>query len=251
VLGENVGVAPDAEWYGCVNLARNLANPARYLDCMQFMLAPFPLAGDPFVDGDPTLGAHVINNSWGCPDIEGCDPTSLLSGVRALHAAGVFVVASAGNEGSKCGSVSSPIALYDEAFSVGAVDSSGRIAFFSSRGPVTVDGSNRTKPDLVAPGVDILSAYPQNTYYVAAGTSMAGPHVVGVVALMWSANPDLIGDIDRTEQILIDTAQPYDYDRHGTPGCGSASTHPDNAVGYGRVDAYAAVQRAIEKANAP
>jgi subtilisin family serine protease len=251
ILGENVGVAPGAEWYACANLARNLANPALYLDCMQFMLAPFPLDGDPLADGDPTRGAHVINNSWGCPDIEGCDPNALVDAVRALRAAGVFVVASAGNEGSTCGSVRDPIALYDESFSVGAVDRWGSIASFSSRGPVTADGSNRTKPDIMAPGSDVLSAYPGGTYSSASGTSMAGPHVVGVVALMWSANPALIGDIERTEQIIIETAQPYDYAQHGPPACGENKTYPNNAVGYGLVDAYAAVERALEENNQP
>jgi hypothetical protein len=246
MVGQTVGVAPGATWYGCVNLARNLANPALYLDCLQFMLAPFPLGGDPLTDGDPTLGAHVINNSWGCPDIEGCDPNALVDAVRALRAAGVFVVASAGNEGDSCESVAFPLALYDEAFSVGAVDASGEVALFSSRGPVTADGSNRTKPDIVAPGIDVLSAYPGSTYTYAGGTSMAGPHVVGVVALMWSANPDLIGDIDQTEAILIETARPYDYARHGYPNCAGSGDYPNNAVGYGLVDAYAAVQRALE-----
>jgi hypothetical protein len=68
VLGQNgIGVAPGATWFACANLTRNLGNPALYLDCMQFMLAPFPLGGDPFVDGDPTRAADVLNNSWGCP----------------------------------------------------------------------------------------------------------------------------------------------------------------------------------------
>ena len=50
ILGHTVGVAPDAEWYACANLQRNLANPALYLDCMQFMLAPYPQDGDPLLD---------------------------------------------------------------------------------------------------------------------------------------------------------------------------------------------------------
>ena len=245
IVGQTVGVAPGAEWYGCVNLARNLANPALYLGCMQFMLAPFPLDGDPFADGDPALGAQVINNSWGCPELEGCDPNALLDAVRALRTAGVFVVASAGNEGPWCGSVGDPLALYDDAFSVGAVDRRGAIALFSSRGPVTVDGEGRPKPDIVAPGVSVLSAYPGGTYSIADGTSMAGPHVVGVVALMWSANPALVGEVETTERILIETARPYDYALHGMPDCAGDGSYPNNAVGYGLVDAYAAVQQAI------
>jgi subtilisin family serine protease len=75
---------------------------------------------------------------------------------------------------------------------------------------------------------------------------MAGPHVAGVVALTWSANPALIGDIDRTEQILIETAKPYNF-YPGVPECGEISRQPDNAVGYGIVDAYAAVTRALSE----
>ncbi|HEX9374208.1 MAG TPA: S8 family serine peptidase, partial [Roseiflexaceae bacterium] len=165
-----IGVAPGAEWIGCVNLARNLGNPAYYLDCLQFMLAPYPRSGDPFKDGDPARAAHVLNNSWGCPPIEGCDPGSLLPAVRALRAAGIFVVASAGNEGPRCSSVEDPIAIYDAVFSVGAIDQDGNLADFSSRGPVTVDGSDRVKPDIVAPGVDVLSALPGGTYGPLDGT---------------------------------------------------------------------------------
>ncbi|MDQ4078116.1 MAG: S8 family serine peptidase [Chloroflexota bacterium] len=243
-LGNTVGVAPDAEWIGCVNLARNLANPALYLDCLQFMMAPFPIGGDPFTDGESALAAHVLNNSWGCPELEGCDPNALLPAVGALRQAGIFVVASAGNAGQAgCSTVDDPIALYDEVLTVGAIDPSGTIAAFSSRGPVTVDGSGRVKPDVVAPGVDILSSFPKSTYRIESGTSMAGPHVAGVVALMWSANPDLIGDIERTEQILLETAQPLP---EPLQSCGALDTLPNNTFGYGLVDAYRAVERALE-----
>ena len=242
ILGrDGIGVAPGAQWIGCVNLARNLGNPAFYLNCMQFMLAPYPQRGDPFKDGDPARAADILNNSWGCPSLEGCDPNALAPAVRALRAAGIFVVASAGNSGPRCGTVSDPIALYDGAFSVGAVDQAGDIADFSSRGPVTVDGSRRIKPDIVAPGVDILSALPGSSYGTESGTSMAGPHVAGVVALIWSAQPKLVGDIDRTEQILITTARPY---RGQRTGCFDGGV-PNDGSGYGVVDAYAAVQAAL------
>jgi subtilisin family serine protease len=246
VVGNHVGVAPDAEWFACANLARNLGNPGDYLACMQFMLAPTPLDGDPFTDGDPTLAADVLNNSWGCPTLEGCDPGALQPAVTALRAAGIFVVASAGNEGEGgCGTINDPIALYDASFTVGAHDREGRIARFSSRGPVTVDGSQRVKPDLLAPGVAVYSAAPGNRYATHDGTSMAGPHVAGVVALMWSANPSLIGDIAATEQILVETATPYDYGTLGIPSCGDPAVTPDDAVGYGLVNAYEAVQAAL------
>ncbi len=247
ILGKNVGIAPGAQWIGCVNLARNLGNPALYLDCMQFMLAPFPQNGDPFRDGQPEKGAQVLNNSWGCPVVEGCDPDTFVPAVRALETAGIFVVASAGNDGEMgCGSVRDPIAIYGDVFSVGAVDSDGQRASFSSLGPVTVDGSGRPKPDLAAPGDQVLSAFPNHTYAVLSGTSMAGPHVVGTVALMWSANPELVGNITETRRILEMTAAPY----HGRlASCGTGTT-PNDTVGYGIVDAYAAVQQALAEKSA-
>jgi subtilisin family serine protease len=242
ILGRGgIGVAPGAEWIGCVNLARNLGNPGLYLDCMQFMLAPYPQGGNPLRDGDPTRAADVLNNSWGCPPVEGCDPNSLKPAVNALRAAGIFIVVSAGNNGPRCASLIEPLALYDSVLSVGAIDRQGNLSFFSSRGPVTVDGSNRIKPDIVAPGEEIVSAFPGNTYASEEGTSMAGPHVVGVVALMWSANPKLIGDIDATEKILIDTAQAY----KGAPDVCAGTGVPNDATGYGVVDAYAAVKAAL------
>ena len=244
VLGRHVGVAPGAGWIACVNLARNLANPPLYLDCMQFNLAPFPQHGDPLHDGRPEWGAQVLNNSWGCPPIEGCDPQTLLSAVSALRSAGVFVVVSAGNDGEEgCGTVADPLALYSEVTSVGAVDRSGVLVPFSSLGPVTADGSGRIKPDVLAPGQEVLSSVPHNAYATLSGTSMAGPHVVGVVALMWSANPRLIGDIARTEEILHRTAV---RPNGSLPQCGNpaASGTPNNAGGYGIVNAYEAVREA-------
>ncbi|GAA0814941.1 S8 family serine peptidase [Spirilliplanes yamanashiensis] len=222
VGARGVGVAPGAQWVGCVNLARNLGNPAKYLDCLQFMLAPFPPGGDPFTDGRPRRAPHVLTNSWGCPEVEGCDTGALRPAVDAFAAAGVFFVAAAGNTGPRCGSVDAAPAPYPSAFTVGAVGDDGRVTDFSSRGG--------GKPDLVAPGAGIVSALPGGTYGALDGTSMATPHVAGVVALVWSAQPALVGDVERTRRLLVDTAVPV------TGPCGGA--------GAGRVDAYAAVTAA-------
>jgi subtilisin family serine protease len=211
---------------------------------MQFMLAPFPQGGDPFRDGEPTRAAHVLNNSWGCPEIEGCDPTSLQQAAENLRAAGIFVVVSAGNDGPNCSTINAPLSLYDAVFSVGAIDRFGNVADFSSRGPVTADGSGRMKPDIVAPGVDIFSSLPGGTYGPNSGTSMAGPHLAGVVALLWSANPALIGDIERTEQIIIETADPYTGSVAN--GCFEGGA-PNAGYGYGVVNVYEAVKMALGK----
>ena len=246
VLGEGgIGVAPGAQWMACVNLERNLGDTALYLNCMQFMLAPFPHNGDPFKDGDPRRAADLLNNSWGCPTLEGCDAGSLRPAVDALRAAGIFTVVSAGNDGPVCATLDNPPAIYNSVFSVGAVDQGGNMAPFSSRGPVTIDGSNRIKPDISAPGVDVVSSLPNGTYGPESGTSMAGPHLVGVVALMWSANSQLIGDIDHTEQILVQTATPYSGAE--PPDECFTGSKPSNAYGYGIVNAYDAVKMALGK----
>ncbi|AYF31335.1 peptidase S8 [Micromonospora tulbaghiae] len=233
---DGIGVAPGASWVGCVNLDRNMGSPARYLDCLQFMLAPFPEGGDPLTDGRPSRAPDVLTNSWGCPPVEGCDPGALRPATAALTAAGILVVAAAGNTGPSCGSIADAPAPYPDVLTVGAVDRQRRVTEFSSRGPAP-DG--RAKPDLVAPGAAVLSAMPGGGYATLDGTSMATPQVAGVVALMWSANPALVGDLERTRAILRDTAQPVAQPA-GADACGG----PQDVSGAGLVDAYAAVRAA-------
>jgi len=120
----------------------------------------------------------VLNNSWGCPTVEGCDANVFLPAVNALDAAGIFVSAAAGNTGYYgCSSVTDPLAIYANVLAAGSVNASGMLSAFSSMGPVLVDGSGRVKPDVLAPGEGILSSYPLNTYQISSGTSFAGPHV--------------------------------------------------------------------------
>ncbi|WFE62574.1 S8 family serine peptidase [Micromonospora sp. WMMD714] len=231
---DGIGVAPGAQWVGCVNLDRNLGSPARYLDCLQFMLAPFPAGGDPFTDGRPDRAPDVLTNSWGCPPVEGCDPGALRPATAALEAAGILVVAAAGNTGPDCGSIVDPPAPYPDVLTVGAVGRDRTVTEFSSRGPAA---GGAGKPDLVAPGAGILSAMPGGGYATLDGTSMATPQVAGVVALMWSANPALVGDLARTRGILRDTAQPAGP---ADLSCGPAAA----STGAGLVDAFAAVRTA-------
>ena len=243
ITGKNIGIAPDAKWIGCVNLARDLGNPAVYLNCMQFMLAPFPQNGNAFTDGKPDKGAMIVNNSWGCPEVEGCDAAIYKSTVGALETAGIFMSVAAGNTGNYgCSTVTDPPAIYSETFTAGSINEAGNVSEFSSLGPVTVDGSGRTKPDILAPGEGIISSFPNKAYMQGDGTSFAAPHVTGVVALMWSANPKLIGNISLTKKILDDTASPY---TGKMPECVTSKDVPNNAAGYGVLNAYAAVKEAL------
>lgn len=236
-----IGMAPGAQWIGCRNMLYGEGTPASYAACFEFMLAPYPQGGDPFSDGRPELAPHIINNSWSCPPEEGCDRESLRRVVETVRSAGQLVVASAGNYGPSCSTVQYPISMYDAVFSVGAHDISGMLAGFSSRGPVNSDGSGRLKPDLTAPGVFVLSATPGGYGYLS-GTSMSAPHVAGAAALLWSAAPELIGDVDLTEQVLIKSATPVS-DSHCLPSLTPVSPNP--AYGYGRLDVYTAVQMAL------
>jgi subtilisin family serine protease len=235
--GNQIGMAPGAKWIGCRNMERNWGTPASYLECFQWFLAPTDLNGQ---NPDPSKAPDVINNSWYSDASEGTTNLFVFqTAVENLRAAGVVVVVSAGNEGSGCSTITSP-AIYDASFAVGATDSGDNIASFSSRGPVTVDGSNRIKPNVSAPGVNIRSSVPGNGYASGwSGTSMAGPHVVGLVALLISAHPELKGQVDGIERIIEYTAVP----RTDPQSCGGVpgTEIPNNTYGWGRVDALAAL----------
>jgi subtilisin family serine protease len=237
-------MAPGAKWIGCRNMDQGIGTPATYLECFEFLLAPYPVNGNPG-QGDPTLAPDVTVNSWGCPPSEGCSPGSLLAAVQAQRAAGIVTEMSAGNSGSGCSTVSDPAAIYDESYTTGALNTgTDSLAGFSSRGPVTVDGSNRVKPDIVAPGTNTRSSTntSDTAYTTASGTSMAGPHVAGAVALLLSAVPSLSGNPDAIEQRLNDTAF-----RLSTESCSSMpGVYPNNLFGYGRLDILAAVTVPVE-----
>ena len=230
-----IGMAPDGRWIGCRNMdASGIGSPETYTACYEWFVAPTRVDGS---DPRPDLAPDVINNSWGCPSSEGCNPDSLLLPVQNLVAAGIVTAHSAGNSGSGCGSVNTPAAIYAESFTVGATRyQSNSITDFSSRGPVSVDGSNRPKPDISAPGEKVRSSYLNGGYAIMNGTSMAAPHVAGLVALLISAQPALRGKVDQIRMTIEQSAFHIAWD-----GCSSSGV-PNNAYGWGRIDALAAIK---------
>jgi len=227
---ETVGVAVEAEWVSCKFLtASGSGSYDGALKCFTFMLAP---------NGNSDIRPHVVSNSYG-----GGTPTAALErALDALLAAGVEMVFAAGNSGSRCGTVLLP-ALYPQAFSVGALNrNSHQLAAFSSRGP----GRERekTKPEISAPGALVRSTSNSSpdAYRSASGTSMACPHVAGVVALLWSANRNLKRNIPATRRVLEKTAG--DRPSQETTDCSSTQRYPNNLYGYGTVNVLKAVELA-------
>ncbi|HEX9114695.1 MAG TPA: S8 family serine peptidase, partial [Anaerolineae bacterium] len=212
---DGIGVAPGARWIA----VRMLDNQGYGYDSwihagFEWLLAPA---------GDPRLAPQVVNSSWGSPN---ATSTEFASDLARLRQAGIVVIFAAGNSGPNAGTLAAPGAL-PGAFAVGATDTDDEVASFSSRGP---SPWQEIKPQVAAPGVNVPSAWPGGGYAILDGTSMAAPHVSGVVALMLSANPTL--NVTATEHLLTDTAVTR------------SAVVPNNDTGWGRVDAYAAVQAA-------
>jgi subtilisin family serine protease/PKD repeat protein len=232
-----IGVAPGSKWIACKNMTDyGDGSDATFTDCFQWLLAPTDLNN---ANPDPTRAPDVINNSWGYWD--GNAP-QFRDEIANLQSAGILVEVSAGNEGPYCATLRSP-GDYFEVLTTGstwgALDS---LSGFSSRGPSDLDGNYF--PDIVAPGENIRSSVPGGGYSSWGGTSMAGPHAVGLVALMWSANPGLRGQIDMTTRIITETAVRL-VGQNGSNCGGDHVAGPNNDWGYGRIDAYAAVDMAL------
>lgn len=146
---------------------------------------------------------------------------------------------SAGNLGAFCFTLANAPAVGPGSFAIGATWLDDTIAAFSAFGPVTSNGSNRLKPDLTAPGVNLRTAGLGGSYVPRfSGTSAAAPHVAGAFALLWSAVPGLRGDVDASEEILKRSAVPLT----SSVNCGlyRGSLVPNPIFGWGRLDVASA-----------
>ncbi|MBE9507684.1 MAG: S8 family serine peptidase, partial [Chloroflexi bacterium] len=207
-----IGVAPGAQWIAVKVLNNYGYGYDSWIHAgFQWLLAP---------GGDPNRAPDVVNCSWGS---DNGYLTTFQSDLQALRAVGIFAVFSNGNAGPWEGTVGSPASL-PEAFAVGATDSDDEVANFSSRGP---SPWGEIRPHVAAPGVGVRSSLPGGVYGSMNGTSMAAPHVSGIVALLRSVSPTL--SITRTAFIITSTAVPL------------GDSIPNNDTGWGRVDSFAAV----------
>ncbi len=222
---DDIGVAPGVKWITAKGCEPTSCSFAALVSSGEWMLAPTDLLGR---NPKPSRRPHLINNSWG-----GDPGNPFFRGiVKAWRAAGMAPVFANGNAGPACGTAGSP-ADYPESFGVGATDRMDEIAPFSSRGP---SAFGPIKPDASAPGVEVRSSVPGG-YAIFSGTSMAAPHVTGTLALVWSAAPDLIGDIGKSFELIRRTA----VNRRSFECGGAADGDPNNTYGDGRIDAFRAV----------
>ena len=220
ILGRTIGIAKDAK----LIVARVFNKEGEASD--EGLLA----AGQWILEKKP----QVVNNSWG----GNRDDSFYDDIVKKWKAAGIVPIFSSGNTGEYNaggeGSIGSPGSLEDS-FSVGALTKDDRLAKFSLRGPSK--HTNKFKPEISAPGVNILSADYKGGYVLKTGTSMAAPHVSGAVALILEANRNLT--VDKVEEILKSTATPLTDDHY--------ISSPNMGYGYGKLNVFKAVEAALGK----
>ncbi|MFG1883303.1 S8 family serine peptidase [Micromonospora sp. NPDC049102] len=221
-----IGVAPGVKW-----IAANGCCPTdeALIESGQWMLEPTDSNGQ---NPDASKRPNIINNSWGTrlPSNEPFMEDVTL----AWAASGIFGVFSNGNSGPACQTSGSPGSLASN-YSAGAYDVNNTIASFSARG---VGQNGEIKPNISAPGVNVRSSVPGNGYGTASGTSMAAPHLVGAIALLYSAAPSLVGDVPATRALLNGTAIDKADDQ-----CGGTAAD-NNVWGEGRLDALALLNAA-------
>ncbi len=220
--GMGVGVAPGARLIvGRIFDAKGGTTEEIILSAMQWVMDP---------DGNPETndGPALVSNSWGNND--STDKTFWVA-VQNWVDAGILPVYAAGNNGMWGGKVGTP-AAFPQSWAVAATTNTDGLAYFSSQGPISWDNKPLMKPDIAAPGQNIVSCADGGGLVSNSGTSMACPNVAGVAALMFQADPTL--SIEQIRLIAEETAKDL-----GTPG-------KDGKFGSGLIDAYKIVEKVLQ-----
>jgi subtilisin family serine protease len=220
--GMGVGVAPGARLIvGRIFDAKGGTTEEIILSAMQWVM-------DPDENPETNDGPALVSNSWGSND--STDKTFVVA-VQNWVNAGILPVYAAGNNGMWGGKVGTP-AAFPQSWAVAATTNTDGLAYFSSQGPITWDDKPLMKPDISAPGQNIVSCADGDGLVSNSGTSMACPNVAGVAALMFQADPSL--SIEQIRLIAEETAKDL-----GTPG-------KDGKFGSGLIDAYKIVEKVLQ-----
>ncbi len=221
--GKHIGVAPRVRFIVAkIFSSRRKTSLSMILRAMQWMSDP---------DGNPETDDHprIISNSWGGYPGTLDQEKPMWEIVQAWRELGILPVFAVGNSGPERSTIRTP-GGYPHSLAVAALTPNRTLAWFSSRGNITWEGGEVIKPDLAAPGYEVLSLDLKAGYKRLSGTSMATPHVAGVAALMLEANPEI--SVDVLEEALIASAE--DLDVQGK----------DPKTGHGLLNAYEAVRLA-------
>lgn len=233
--GTIVGDGPNRAHMGVAPGAKLIA--AGFLDSYESMTNGMEMMLDP--DGNPETKDHprMVSNSWNCegsPDLE-----IFYRAIEAWEAGGILPVFSAGNAGPGSRTITKPHE-HPMTLAIAALDKNAKIASFSSRGPGIFHGKETAKPDVSAPGVNVISSVPGGGYESMSGTSMASPHAAGVMALVVQANPSLnpaqLRDVAAQSAVHVNSS-----------GAPQAQLQWNASYGYGVLDAYAALKLVTKK----
>jgi subtilisin family serine protease len=231
--GNGVGVAPGAKWSACKGCSTSSCAEDALIACGQWVVCP---NGNPPCVDVPNLSS----NSWG----GGQGDIFYNEVIANWHAADITPVFANGNSGPLCSTANSP--ADQDVIGVGSTNSAHGLSIFSSKGPTTAGG---LKPDISAPGTDVRSGWhtSDTAYSTISGTSMACPHVSGVVALVKGAAAKNGKSYNYKElrELLF-----ANVDKDLTPttrNCGGidTGTFPNHSYGYGKVNAVKSVQAVL------
>lgn len=202
------GIAPGSKWILARTFDKNNSTNDVVLRAAEWMMAP---------GGDPSRRPDIINNSWGGKNNGEKWFEDILQSWSDLGIISVFASGNLFDKKAGPSSIENPACL-EGAFSVGAIDKNKNLCEFSKRGPSPMKPSI-IKPEVVAPGEEVLVATGAKIYGEFRGTSAATPHITGIFALLKELKPE--ANIEHLKRAVIESSEPLTSSEYpNTPNFG-------------------------------